>query len=87
MKIKQLKDSIAKLPDDANVELGKILAIDTLKERGERDAYEVVLDLPIIGIAHEEASNEARFVVELNKGVMAFGKIRPFAEEITCEDT
>ena len=62
MNVKDLREAFADYPDDANVEIGKFLALDT-ENIPPKDAYEVRLDFPIIGIAHDEKSGDILFVV------------------------
>lgn len=76
MKIKDLIKDLQGLPQDATIELGKLLAIDKANE-----AYDFRLDLPIIGIAYNEESKDALLVVEYlenEKYSRVFGKLTKF---------
>jgi len=73
MKVSDLRDELKNYPDDASIELGKLIAIG---RPGEHEGeFEVILDFPIIGIAHNEKENEIRLIVEANPSLLHFGKV------------
>jgi len=74
MKVKELIKALKEYPQNAIIELSTVMGFDVKKE----DGYEVVLDLPIIGIAHNEGENDVRLVVAASQKdpwVAKFGKI------------
>ncbi len=78
VKIKDLIEDLKKLPDDATIELGRLLAVDT-----QNEAYDFRLDLPIIGTACSEDGKDVLLVVEYldnEKYARVFGKFTKFGE-------
>lgn len=76
MKVRDAIEALREYPGDAEFELGKLLAISPEKpdEAGE-EQFEVVLDLPIIGFAHNEVTKHVRLIVEAGPQITAFGKV------------
>lgn len=77
MKVKDLKEVIKDLPDEASVELGKFIAISTVS----KEAYTIRCDYPIIGIAQRD-DEEICFIVGCNTPkdfiwLQKFGKVEP----------
>ena len=58
MNIKTLKEYLQDVPDDFQVCLSNAVAFGEKEE-----AYEVILDFPIVGIAVNEEDSELRFIV------------------------
>lgn len=82
MKNKALRDALAEFPDDANVELGKFIAVvqsDEHPPAAKGDTFELILDFPILGLAHSDADNDLRLVVEAAPALMKFGRLRRLA--------
>jgi hypothetical protein len=73
MKVKDLIAALQEHPPDFSVELGKVLAIK------EQEAFEVVLDSPIIGLAVNEGEKDLRLVVQADAHVAALGKVTKFS--------
>lgn len=83
MKVKDLIAELQRLPPEAPVELSRLLAIDT---ENADDAYEMRLDLPIIGIAHavDEKEADVLLVVEYidnDQYRNMFGTLHRFGEK------
>jgi len=76
MKKKHLMEAFEGLPDDADIELSKLMAFDDEEMSNE---YTVILDYPILGIAYNKDSNEIRFVVAAEDDskamLMKFGQV------------
>lgn len=78
MKNKDLQAALAEYPDDANVELARLIAIVQSGEHppaAKGDTFELVLDFPIIGLANN-GDGDLRLVVEAAPELMKFGKLR-----------
>lgn len=76
MKVKDLKEALSEHPDDARVELGKLIAVGMPGSNEAGESYELMLDLPIIGLAHDEKGGDLRLVVEAGPWLLKFGKVR-----------
>jgi hypothetical protein len=79
MKVKDLIEDLQKLPQDATIELGKLMALDVEQD----EAYNFRLDLPIIGIAVSDDHKDALLVVEYLKNEVysrVFGTLTKFEE-------
>lgn len=88
MKVKKLIEMLQDLPEDANVELGKMFAItgEQLKDYpddiefppnfSESGQYELILDFPIVGLSYHTGDNDARFIVEHAPELSTFGQVR-----------
>jgi hypothetical protein len=71
-------------PDNAHVELSRLIAVDLKDENSE--AYDVLLDFPIIGLAYNPECNDLRLVLECPtdmKWLKKFGEVMPFGPEVT----
>lgn len=66
--IRELK----KMPADYDMEISKAMAIDIAKG----DAYELVLDAPIIGLCVHEDGRAVRMIIEADKTNAAFGAVK-----------
>lgn len=74
MKIKDLKDFVNGLPDDNDLVISEPFVID------EKDEITAIVDLPVVGMAYNEAGKELRFVLryEDTKGVFPPEQVRQF---------
>lgn len=61
MNIKKLKEYLADVPDDYEVEFGKFMSFD--KANDDLADYTIIFDLPIIGLAQSESDKHARFIL------------------------
>jgi hypothetical protein len=85
MKVKDLIKTLKEYSDNASVELSTVMGFDIKKE----DAYEVILDLPIIGMAYNEDENCVRIVVASSKEdpwVTRLGKLRLMERDLDEEE-
>lgn len=62
MKVKDLIEELQRLPQESSVELSRLFAVDTENV----DTYELRMDMPIIGIAHnlDDPKADVLLVVE-----------------------
>lgn len=74
MKNIDLQNALKDFPDDANVELTKLISVEKGGIIG--DAYEIFMDHPIIGLAQRGDDNRSDIllVVEQDKTLAAFAK-------------
>ena len=79
MNIKEFKDYLENIPDDYDIELGKIIVSDVISD-DETEDYTVILDFPIWGIAVREKDKHCRLIFgskDLNKDLIEkhYGKM------------
>lgn len=61
MKISNLMEMLEGLPQDYEVVLSKLISLR--QDRGDEEEYEIILDIPITGIACSDEHRELRFVM------------------------
>lgn len=79
MKAKDLKEDFSKIPDDADVVIGKPFVLI------EEDQITGIVDIPIIGTAYSAEDKEFRFVLSADdvKKVFIPGEVKFFKDEPT----
>jgi hypothetical protein len=69
MKVKELIEQLSQLNPEYSVELSKVMSLDIKS----KEAFEIFLDFPIIGLAENDEVKEVRLVVQQDKSLAAFG--------------
>ena len=68
MKNKTLQEYLKDLPDDYDVCLSKLSIIEGDEdETGKVELYEVILDVPVVGIVKNDSDTEIRFMIDSDK--------------------
>lgn len=73
MTVKELREALLDYPDDASVELGKLMVIKETEDSTE--AWEVALDSPIVGLAYHAEANDVRLCISPGEGLEAYGML------------
>jgi len=61
MKVKTLIEYLSDLPENDDVCLSKLFLVDNKDDK--EDCYEVRLDMPVVGIAHDDKSKDCIFMI------------------------
>ena len=78
MKVRELILALQEMPQEYNIEMGRAIAV-----KGDEEAYDLVLDFPILGLAVSDEVQDVRFVIEYldASAVHPLGILHKFPDE------
>jgi hypothetical protein len=83
--VKTLRDKLAEVPDDYEVEIGRFMAMDIASEHGQ--LYQIKLDFPMTGIAVCHEGKELAFITSGDGAeelcwLLKFGEVSKFGDKV-----